>query len=369
MAPENKGWKKSNFTTRRKVLRDPELPALLGAHFQYFATVQLGVKSSLSYTLLSLPAHGYHFNDRFLSFLLVCVLNGVLLSSCFSAEHLRSNLEMKKPGAARSGLYHNTTIDATRAASTTISRVAVKRTFDELHDSKESRGTPSPANHPHIETDLPRQRDFKRPNLRNTNPGALKASEIDNITVQTYSEYSQRRQLALTPTPALNPLLDLSHPAYQLPNQLVENFAALGIKSIYPWQSECLFRSGALARQRNLVYTAPTGGGKSLVADVLMLKNVIQNPEKKALLVLPYVALVQEKLRWLRRIVQGISKETSARESKWPSMWRNRGDENSIRVTGFYGGSKSNATWAEMDIAVCTIEKVRRYKYFRAHGY
>ncbi|KAM0129234.1 hypothetical protein ACHAO1_008561 [Botrytis cinerea] len=264
---------------------------------------------------------------------------------------------MKKPGAARSGLYHNTTIDATRAASTTISRVAVKRTFDELHDSKESRGTPSPANHPHIETDLPRQRDFKRPNLRNTNPGALKASEIDNITVQTYSEYSQRRQLALTPTPALNPLLDLSHPAYQLPNQLVENFAALGIKSIYPWQSECLLRSGALARQRNLVYTAPTGGGKSLVADVLMLKNVIQNPEKKALLVLPYVALVQEKLRWLRRIVQGISKETSARESKWPSMWRNRGDENSIRVTGFYGGSKSNATWAEMDIAVCTIEK------------
>ncbi|TGO51404.1 hypothetical protein BCON_0162g00270 [Botryotinia convoluta] len=264
---------------------------------------------------------------------------------------------MKKSNATRSDLYHKTTIDATRVASTTISRVAVKRTFDELNDSKESRETPSPANHPHIKTDLTRQRDFKRPNLKNTNPGALKASKIDNVTVQDYSEYSQRRQLALTPTPTLNPLLDLSHPAYQLPNQLVENFAALGIKSIYPWQSECLLRSGALAGQRNLVYTAPTGGGKSLVADVLMLKKIIQNPEKKALLVLPYVALVQEKLRWLRGIVQGICKETSVRESKWQSMWRNRGDENSIRVTGFYGGSKSNATWADMDIAVCTIEK------------
>ncbi|TGO27917.1 hypothetical protein BPAE_0035g00610 [Botrytis paeoniae] len=264
---------------------------------------------------------------------------------------------MKKSNATRSDLYHKTTIDATRVASTTISRVAVKRTFDELNDSKESRETLSPADHPHIETDLTRQRDFKRPNLKNINPGALKASEIDNVTVQNYSEYTQRRQLALTPTPTLNPLLDLSHPAYQLPNQLVENFAALGIKSIYPWQSECLLRSGALAGQLNLVYAAPTGGGKSLVADVLMLKKVIQNPEKKALLVLPYVALVQEKLRWLRRIVQGICKGTSVRESKWPSMWRNRGDENSIRVTGFYGGSKSNATWADMDIAVCTIEK------------
>ncbi|TGO44458.1 hypothetical protein BOTNAR_0818g00010 [Botryotinia narcissicola] len=204
---------------------------------------------------------------------------------------------MKKSNATQSDLYHKTTIDATRFASTTISRVAVKRTFDALNDSKESWETPSPANHSLIETDLTRQRDFKRPNLINTHPGALKASEIDDVTVQNNSEYSQRRQLALTPTPTLNPLLDLSHPVYQLPNQLVENFAAVGIKSIYPWQSECLLRSGALAGQRNLVYTAPTGGGKSLVADVLMLKKIIQNPEKKALLVLPYVALVQEKLR------------------------------------------------------------------------
>ncbi|KAJ8059358.1 hypothetical protein OCU04_012312 [Sclerotinia nivalis] len=264
---------------------------------------------------------------------------------------------MKKSDATRSGIYHKTTIDATRLASTTVSRAAVKRTFDELNDSEISRGNPSSPNHAHLRTELSKQTDFLRPTLKNESPGALKASGIDNITVQNYSEYSQRRQLALTPTPTLNPLLDLEHPAYQLPRQLIDNFAALGIKSIYPWQSECLLRSGALAGERNLVYTAPTGGGKSLVADVLMLKKIIQNLEKKALLVLPYVALVQEKLRWLRKVVQGISKETSSRDSKWPSMWRNRGNENTIRVTGFYGGSKLNSTWADMDIAVCTIEK------------
>ncbi|CAD6445724.1 8e2f2837-c574-4635-9aec-9dd9add3c1ca [Sclerotinia trifoliorum] len=258
---------------------------------------------------------------------------------------------MKRSNATPAGIYHKTTLDATRLASSTVSRAAVKRTFDELNDS------PSSPNHTHRRTKLSKQTDFLRPTLKNDSPVTLKASEIDNITVPNYSEYSQRRHLALTPTPTINPLLDLAHPAYQLPHQLIDNFAALGIKSIYPWQSECLLRSGALAGERNLVYTAPTGGGKSLVADVLMLKKIIQNPEKKALLVLPYVALVQEKLRWLRKIVQGISKETSSRDSKWPSMWRSRGNENTIRVTGFYGGSKSNSTWSDMDIAVCTIEK------------
>ena len=75
-----------------------------------------------------------------------------------------------------------------------------------------------------------------------------------------------------------------------------------------------------MTAEKNLLYTAPTGGGKSLVADVLMLKRVIENPHRKAILVLPYVALVQEKLKWLRRIVQDVEKnvDTSAStEQRW----------------------------------------------------
>ncbi|KUJ22243.1 P-loop containing nucleoside triphosphate hydrolase protein [Mollisia scopiformis] len=184
----------------------------------------------------------------------------------------------------------------------------------------------------------------------------LIAGKIHDVLDRGTSEYSQRRTLALTPTPTSNPVLDLSHPAYGLPKRLVSNFASLGIRSIYPWQSECLLRSGALAGEKNLVYTAPTGGGKSLVTDVLMLKKVLENPGKKALLVLPYVALVQEKQRWLRKVVEGIVK-TSASNHDWPTAWRKRGDEETIRVMGFYGGSKTKASWDDMDIAVCTIEK------------
>lgn len=105
----------------------------------------------------------------------------------------------------------------------------------------------------------------------------LKASEISDVHGPDLQEkglsiYSQRRTIAATPTPAMNPLLSLSHPVYGLPEQLVKNFFSAGINSIYPWQSRCLLANRLLSGEGNLVYTAPTGGGKSLVADVLMLK-------------------------------------------------------------------------------------------------
>lgn len=244
------------------------------------------------------------------------------------------------------GVYHTTSIEAAKAAHTTIAHLAQKRTFDDYRkDGNDSKPT----------ADLSRV-EFRRPTIqRVTSLAALTAGKIRDVVDRGPSEYSQRRTLALTPTLTANPILDLSHPSYGLSKQLVTNFASLGIRSIYPWQSECLLRSGALGGERNLVYTAPTGGGKSLVADVLMLKKILNNPGKKALLVLPYVALVQEKQRWLRKVVEGIGKPSPGQER--PTVWRKRGDEDSIRVMGFYGGSKTKASWDDMDIAVCTIEK------------
>lgn len=171
---------------------------------------------------------------------------------------------------------------------------------------------------------------------------------------------SQRLVTTSTPRSSLNPLLSLSHPLYNLPESLVKNFSSLGIESIYPWQSSCLLGRGLLAGQKNLVYTAPTGGGKSLVADVLMLKRVIEDPTKKAILVLPYVALVQEKLKWLRQLVEGVSKNsdsTSQLGSQRPKRHHSNANR-SIRIAGYFGGSKARANWSDVDIAVCTIEKV-----------
>ena len=248
--------------------------------------------------------------------------------------------------------YHRTTIDATKATYTTTSLVGHKRIYDEVRGRQANPTTP-------VLADITNRSSFHRSSVQDACYAELKASNIQDAVSRVQSDYSQRRTLALTPTPTSNPLLDLSHPVYSLLPSLVSNFASLGIKSIYPWQSDCLLRSGALGGDRNLVYTAPTGGGKSLVADILMLKKVIETPEKKALLVLPYVALVQEKLRWLRKVVDGISKTPDILHEPYrQSGWRKRGDEDAVKVVGFFGGSKTKPTWADMDIAVCTIEKV-----------
>lgn len=169
------------------------------------------------------------------------------------------------------------------------------------------------------------------------------------------SEYSQRVAARSTPGPSQNPLLSLSHASYGLPPALVSNFSTLGVRSIYPWQSACLLGKGLLTGEGNLIYTAPTGGGKSLIADVLLLKKIIDNPTKKAILVLPYVALVQEKLRWLRRATENVNKNAAAIAAH--PHTKHRQINSSVRVAGFFGGSRTKATWSDVDVAVCTIEK------------
>ena len=216
---------------------------------------------------------------------------------------------------------------------------------------------------------------FKRPQIRPSSETArrLKASIITDLTttvedLTSVSAYTQRKILASTPGISQNALLSLSHQVYGLPHALVRNFSALGINSIYPWQSSCLLGRGLLTGEKNLVYTAPTGGGKSLVADILMLKRVIEN--KKAILVLPYVALVQEKLKWLRRAVKGIEKRkqiTTQSPANPPPTWRKNQDHSSVRVVGYYGGSKARTIWNDIDIAVCTIEKVRRVLFLETY--
>lgn len=82
-------------------------------------------------------------------------------------------------------------------------------------------------------------------------------------------------------------------------------YRAEHVSSMYEWQVACL-----TARTRpgvkepiyggNLVYSAPTSSGKSLVAELLVLRTVEQR-KLTAIIALPFVAMVTEKYHFLSK--------------------------------------------------------------------
>jgi hypothetical protein len=61
-----------------------------------------------------------------------------------------------------------------------------------------------------------------------------------------------------------------------LPAAVVQRYGRRGIHQLHPWQMECLASGdGAAWHGTNLVYSAPTGGGKTLVAEILMIRRIL----------------------------------------------------------------------------------------------
>lgn len=93
---------------------------------------------------------------------------------------------------------------------------------------------------------------------------------------------------------------------FGLPPSMVQFYAQKGITHLYEWQGQCLLKNGVL-EGRNITYSAPTSGGKTLVAEILMARRLFHNPTKnRAIMVFPYVSLVVEKYNQLHAMFKGI---------------------------------------------------------------
>ncbi|CAG0914961.1 unnamed protein product [Notodromas monacha] len=70
-----------------------------------------------------------------------------------------------------------------------------------------------------------------------------------------------------------------------------------GIRDLYDWQKE-LLQSAEVDRNENVLLSLPTSGGKTLFAEIMLLRCLV-NKKKNCIFIVPYVSLVQEKVRGL----------------------------------------------------------------------
>ncbi|KAM8770792.1 DNA polymerase theta [Rhynchonycteris naso] len=118
-----------------------------------------------------------------------------------------------------------------------------------------------------------------------------------------------------------------------LPTAVLEKYHSFGVKKMFKWQAECLLL-GQVLEGKNLVYSAPTSAGKTLVAELLILKRVLEM-QKKALFILPFVSVAKEKKYYLQSLFQEVG----------------------IKVDGYMGSTSPKGRFSSLDIAVCTIER------------
>ena len=126
----------------------------------------------------------------------------------------------------------------------------------------------------------------------------------------------------------------------QLPPEIQRSYSNFGVKEVYDWQRECLYTTQIL-NGNNLVYCAPTSGGKTLVAELILLRTVLLL-KKKVVFVLPFVSLVMEKERYLKRLLTIYNRSQPMKDR--------------IKVRGFYGDQGGSRSYKE-HVLVCTIEK------------
>lgn len=106
------------------------------------------------------------------------------------------------------------------------------------------------------------------------------------------------------------------------------------IPGLYPWQKKCL----EIVRNKNCVLSIPTSGGKTLVGEILIMKE-LKVKQKSSIFILPYVSLVHEKYQSLAK---------AAKEFKFNL-------EEYAGVKGSYPPNKRLLN--KQTIYICTIEK------------
>lgn len=126
--------------------------------------------------------------------------------------------------------------------------------------------------------------------------------------------------------------------SWGIPRTVSEAYKRAGVDGLFDWQVDILRRSILHEQQpdsnANLIYSAPTSGGKTLVSEILMLRRLARRGGT-IFFVVPFVALAEQKTTYFQE------------------MWKDM----HIGVRPFHAEQGLTPLTCDIDVAVCTIEK------------
>ena len=133
--------------------------------------------------------------------------------------------------------------------------------------------------------------------------------------------------------------------SFGLPKEISAAYTRMGVSTPWKWQVDCLQDSGVMNGVNNLIYCAPTGSGKTFIAEIVILRTACVR-RKKSLFILPYVSLVVEKEKYMKTLLTEYNKSKLEAER--------------IKVNSFHGGTVGvniNSLILKSSIIICTVEK------------
>lgn len=131
-----------------------------------------------------------------------------------------------------------------------------------------------------------------------------KGRAAKKMRTETEALPAVRHEEELEQRAAMDEKVDLSVSVWLRDEPLVRAYAAKGVTQLHHWQVHCLREPGVEAGSANLVYSAPTGGGKTLVAEILMLRRLLEDNKAKAMFIVPLAALAEEKAKSLSSLFE-----------------------------------------------------------------
>lgn len=144
---------------------------------------------------------------------------------------------------------------------------------------------------------------------------------------------------------------------HSFPSQAIDALIASGIESLHPPQVDAIKRG--VLEKRNLVMAVPTASGKTLIAELCLLKNILQE-DGRALYVCPLKALASEKYQDFKKKYEplGISIGIATGDLDSPSSNLNRYQILIATAEKVDSLLRSKAGWLTHNLSVVVLDEI-----------